>query len=76
MEHTALSDLTDLEEHEFIKRRSSLKTHVLMVDGASKGNPGKAGGGGVLFNPDGKLILSFAQGLGQLSINFAEYLAL
>ena len=47
-----------------------------MVDGASKGKPGKAGGGGVLFDPDGNLIMFFAWELGQLSNNSVEYLAL
>jgi ribonuclease HI len=47
-----------------------------MIDGASKGNPGIAGGGGVLYNPEGNLVLSFAWGLGLLSNNSAEYLAL
>jgi ribonuclease HI len=65
-----------LEENEFIKWRSTLEKHVLCVDGASKDNPGNAGGGGVLYNPEGNLILSFAWGLGLLSNNSAEYLAL
>lgn len=47
-----------------------------MVDGASKGNPGKAGGGGIIFSLEGNIILSFAYGLGLLSNNQAEYLAL
>lgn len=28
--------------------------HSLFFDGAAKGNPGKAGAGGVVLNPDGK----------------------
>lgn len=63
-------------EQEFLKWRSSLEKHVLMVDGASKGNPGKVGGGDIILSPEGNIILSFAWGLGLLSNNQAEYLAL
>ena len=49
-----------LEEQEFIKWRSSLNEHILQVDGASKGNPGPAGSGGVLIDYSGKIILNFS----------------
>jgi ribonuclease HI/exonuclease III len=65
-----------LEEQEFIKWRSSLEKHILQVDGASKGNPGPAGSGGVLFDISGKIVLSFAWGLGQNTNNTAEILAI
>jgi ribonuclease HI len=65
-----------LEEQDFIKWRSSLEDHCLFFDGASKGNPGAAGGGGVLLNPVGDLTLSYAWGLGQDTNNRAEALAL
>ena len=65
-----------IEEQEFIKWRSALGEWCLFFDGASKGNPGQAGGGGIIFDPDGNLHLSFAWGLGLASNNQAEYLAL
>ena len=49
---------------------------VYFFDGASKGNPGIAGGGGVLLGPDGSDVLRFAWGLGKESNNRAEALAL
>ena len=49
-----------LEEQEFIKWRSSLKEHILHVDGASKGNLGPAGSGGVLLDYSGKIVLNFS----------------
>ena len=43
---------------------------------ASKGNPGQAGGGGIIIEPSSKLYLSYAWGLGYASNNKAKYLAL
>eukprot|EP00253_Pinus_taeda_P009858 PITA_09858 len=65
-----------LEEQEFLKWRSALEDHCLFFDGASKGNPGAAGGGGVLLNPDGSALLRYHWGLGIESNNRAEALAL
>eukprot|EP00253_Pinus_taeda_P019066 PITA_19066 len=65
-----------LEEQEFLKWRSALEDHCLFFDGASKGNPGAAGGGGVLLNPDGSVLLQYHWGLGIESNNRAEALAL
>jgi len=65
-----------LVEQDFIKWRSNLEDHCLFFDGASKGNPGIAGAGGILLNPNGNITLSFAWGLGQDPNNKAEALAL
>jgi len=65
-----------LAEMDFIKWRSALDEWCLFFDGASKGNPGQAGGGGNIFEPSDNLHLSYAWGLGQASNNQAEYLAL
>ena len=46
------------------------------MDGASKGNPGPAGSGGVLLDYTGKIVLNFAWGLGQKTNNIAEILAI
>ena len=48
----------------------------LFFDGASKGNLGEAGGGGVLNNPEDNLILKYSWGLGTETNNMAEALAL
>ena len=45
-------------------------------DGASRGNPGEAGAGAVLFDNDGKEIWSCARYLGAKTNNEAEYAAL
>ena len=50
--------------------------HSLFFDGALKGNSGKAGAGGVVVNPFGDKIHSYAWGLGYSSIIQAEALAL
>ena len=43
---------------------------------ASKGNPGKAGAGGLVFYPGGRLETIFSWGVGQLTNNQAELFAL
>jgi ribonuclease HI len=65
-----------LEEQAFLQWRSSLKEWSLFFDGASKGNPGQAGGGGVILDPSGKIHKEYAWGLGHASNNHAEFLAL
>eukprot|EP00253_Pinus_taeda_P012315 PITA_12315 len=65
-----------LEEQEFIKWRSTLEEHCLFFDGASKGNPGVAGSGGVLLSPGGSPELRFHWVLGIETNNRAEALAL
>jgi ribonuclease HI len=65
-----------LPEQEFLRWRSTLDDWWLLFDGASKGNPGRAGGGGTLLEPNGATKLSFAWGLGFATNNQAEYLAL
>eukprot|EP00253_Pinus_taeda_P006677 PITA_06677 len=65
-----------LEDQEFIKWRSALEEHCLFFDGASKGNPGVAGSGGVLLSPGGFPEMRFHWGLGIETNNRAEALAL
>lgn len=65
-----------MPEQEFLRWRSSLDDWWLLFDGASKGNPGRAGGGGILLDPNGATKLSFAWGLGFATNNQAEYLVL
>jgi hypothetical protein len=50
--------------------------HILFFDGASKGNPGEAGAGGVLLYPGGNNVGSFASSLGVATNNQVESYAL
>ena len=65
-----------MDEEDFLKWRLSLEVHCLFFNGASKGNPGPLGGGGVILTPSGSTRSSFAWGLGVESNNFAEFYAL
>ena len=72
-----------LQKWEIRKDRASfelwckeLGRNLLFFDGASKGNPGEAGGGGVIFGPDGDLNFTYSWNLGIDSNNMAEALAL
>jgi ribonuclease HI len=49
---------------------------LLMVDGASRGNPGEAGCGAVLFNPEGESVRELSRYLGKTTNNVAEYAGL
>jgi ribonuclease HI len=46
---------------------------LLMVDGASRGNPGEAGSGAVIFDETGKTIGELTRYLGRATNNVAEY---
>ncbi|XP_068642259.1 uncharacterized protein [Aristolochia californica] len=46
---------------------------ILEFDGASKGNPGKAGAGAILRSEDGTAVWRLAQGIGSATNNVAEY---
>ena len=48
----------------------------LFCDGASRGNPGPAGAGAVLYNPRGEVAAQLARYLGETTNNVAEYQAL
>ena len=48
------------------------KIFKLFFDGASKGNPGRAGGGGVVINPRGKVEIEYSWNIGHDSNNMAE----
>ena len=65
-----------LEEQEFIKWRENLQDHCMFFNGVSKGNLGVAGGGGILLGPHAMMVMTFAWGLGFVSNNIAEALAL
>lgn len=48
-------------------------THLLYCDGASRGNPGPASFGFVLFAPDGGVVAEGGAALGVTTNNVAEY---
>ena len=49
---------------------------VLHTDGGARGNPGPAGIGVVLRDPNGEVIGEIAEGIGEATNNVAEYSAL
>ena len=65
-----------LSEKEFLDWWKSKNKASIFFDGASKGNPGKAGAGSLIFYPGGKLETSFTWGIGKNSNNHVELFAL
>jgi ribonuclease HI len=57
-------------------RREDIEPWRLYVDGASRGNPGPAGAGAVLFGPQGEKRAEESRYLGETTNNVAEYQAL
>ncbi len=55
---------------------SSNNVITVYTDGASRGNPGNAGIGIVLFDETGNKIVQFKKYIGKQTNNFAEYTAL
>ncbi|XP_065024005.1 uncharacterized protein LOC103998075 isoform X22 [Musa acuminata AAA Group] len=73
------------QSNKHLKQKSSLEAKtishpdvscIIEFDGASKGNPGKAGAGVILRNLDGSVISRLREGLGVVTNNVAEYQAL
>jgi ribonuclease HI len=58
------------------KRAAKAPFFSVYVDGASRGNPGRAGAGAVIKDADGKVIKRMKKGLGITTNNMAEYRAL
>ena len=48
---------------------------IVACDGASRGNPGPAGAGAQITDPDGVVLAEVAEGLGEATNNVAEYTA-
>jgi len=70
-------DMTNLlEDAASVFRLEQLGTWSLYVDGASRGNPGPAGAGAVLFGPQGERKAEDNRYLGETTNNVAEYQAL
>lgn len=53
-----------------------MKSHILYCDGASRGNPGPASIGFVLYDPSGEPIVELGGFIGHATNNVAEYRAL
>ena len=67
--------IRETEEH-FQEWWKKQKISTIFFDGASKGNPGAAGAGGVIYDPNGVKRDTFSWGIGQKSNNQAEILSL
>ena len=53
-----------------------MKEFTVYIDGAAKGNPGKAGIGIIIYNQQGSIIKKVSEYIGIATNNVAEYLAL
>jgi ribonuclease HI len=62
-----------MTKHHDINPRALYTIHV---DGASRGNPGPAGAGGVVVDAEGTVVGEFSRYLGRQTNNYAEYAAL
>jgi hypothetical protein len=65
-----------MEKQEMEEWKRAKNNYILSFDGASKGNPGTTGGGGILVSPTRLTNLIFAWGLGMETNNRAEALTL
>lgn len=48
------------------------KKYILVFYGASKNNPGRAGTGGLILDPNGKKLITYEWGLGKMTNNRVE----
>ncbi|XP_065024013.1 uncharacterized protein LOC103998075 isoform X30 [Musa acuminata AAA Group] len=85
METAGSGSVSTEQSNKHLKQKSSLEAKtishpdvscIIEFDGASKGNPGKAGAGVILRNLDGSVISRLREGLGVVTNNVAEYQAL
>ena len=61
-----------LDNSQFENWLKERKLFKLFFDGASKGNPGEAGGRGVVLNPTGKVEIEYSWNIGHETNNMAE----
>ncbi|XP_026659122.1 uncharacterized protein LOC103703834 isoform X5 [Phoenix dactylifera] len=71
-----LASLVDKTPKKMSFQKTSKDMLNNLFDGASKGNPGKAGAGAVLRTEDGTVVSRLREGLGDATCNVAEYRAL
>lgn len=70
-------DSSDPESEPLIPEQITTESVVLYTDGSSRGNPGPAGAGAVLEDPDGKTLYRLGRPVGsRADNNTAEYAAL
>lgn len=65
-----------LKDKEFSIWLRNYNTRYLFFNGTSKSNPRTAGAGGIIYNANGDIKITYEWGLGPLSNNMAEALAL
>jgi len=65
---------SDIPESEFFQKEE--KKGFLFGDGGSRGNPGVAGCGGVIYDENKKILKTFKKFLGHQTNNFSEYTSL
>lgn len=53
-----------------------MKTLIIHTDGGARGNPGPAGLGVYITDPDGAVVMEHSRYLGEMTNNQAEYLAI
>jgi ribonuclease HI len=63
-----------LDNNKFSHWQRQQHTSLLFFDGATTGNPGVAGAGGVIYDSDGQKTTDFSWGLGKITNNITEYL--
>ena len=61
-----------LDKSQFKNRIKERNIFKLFFDGASKGNPGMVGGGGVIICPEGKIEMEYYWNIGNDSNNMVE----
>lgn len=65
-----------LAEKKAPRARYKTGAYAIYVDGASRGNPGKAGAGAVIKDPEGRIVKKLKKYLGITTNNAAEYQAI
>lgn len=73
---TTLSYALDLMREEIIPLSGSKKRLTVYIDGASRGNPGPAGVGIIIYDEKKKLVDELCEYIGKTTNNVAEYQAL
>jgi ribonuclease HI len=73
---TTLSYALDLMRGEIIPLSGSKKRLTVYIDGASRGNPGPAGVGVIIYDEKKKLVDELCEYIGKTTNNVAEYQAL
>jgi ribonuclease HI len=72
----AAAEQRDRQEAAAAEEAEKTKRTRLYTDGAARGNPGPAGAGAVILNPDGHIVAKIGKFLGDSTNNVAEYMGL